>query len=53
MDTTKYQVQRFGAQSPWPPTQISGLLEHKDPPRTTTTTSTDSNLDTVIGSTSI
>ena len=53
MDTTEYQVERFGAQSPWQPTQVSGLLEHRDPPATTTTTSTDSNPDTVIGSTSI
>ena len=53
MDTTEYQVERFGAQSPWQPTQLPGLLEHRDPPATTTTTSTDSNPDTVIGSTSI
>ena len=52
-DTTEYQVERFGAQSPWQPTQLSGLLEHRDPSATTTTTSTDSNPDTVIGSTSI
>ena len=53
MHTTDYEVERFGAQSPWPQTQISGLLEHRNPPMTTTTTSTDSNSDTVIGSTSI
>ena len=53
MDTTEYQVEPFGAQSPWQPTQLSGLLEHRDPPATTTTTSTDSNPDTVFGSTSI
>ena len=52
-DTTEYQVQRFGPQSPWQPTQLSGLLEHRDPPATTTTTSTDSNSDRVISSTSI
>ena len=52
-DTTEYQVERFGAQSSWQPTQLSGLLEHRDPPMTTTTTSTDSNPDTVIGSTSV
>ena len=52
-DTTEYQVEHFGAQSPWQPTQLSGLLEHRDPPVTTTTTSTDSNPDTVIGSTSL
>ena len=51
--TTEYQVERFGAQSPWQPTQLSGLLDHSDPPTTTTTTSTDSNPVTVIGSTSI
>ena len=53
MDTTEYQVERFGAQSPWQPTQLPGLLEHRDPPATTTTISTNSNSDTVIGSTSI
>ena len=52
-DTTEYQVECFGAQSPWQPTQLSGLLEHRDPPASTSTTSTDSNPDTVIGSTSI
>ena len=52
-ETTEYQVERFGAQSPWQPTQLPGLLEHRDPPVTTTTTSTNSNPDTVIGSTSI
>ena len=52
-DTTGYQVARYGAQSPWQPTQLSGLLEHRDPLVTSTTTSTDSNPDTVIGSTSI
>ena len=50
-DTTEYRVERCGAQSPWQPTQLSGLLEHRDPPITTTTTSTDSNPDTVISST--
>ena len=53
MDSTEYQVERFGAQSPWQPTQLSGLLEHRHPPTTTTTTSTDNNPDTVIGSTSV
>ena len=52
-DTSEYHVERFGAQSPWQPTQLSGLLEYRDPPTTTTTTSTDSNPDTVIGSTSV
>ena len=52
-DTTEYQVERFGAQCPWQPTQLPGLLEHRDPPATTTTTSTDSNPDNVIGTTSI
>ena len=52
-DTTEYQVERFGAQSQWQPTQLSALLQHRDPLATTTTTSTDSNPDTVIGSTSI
>ena len=52
-DTTAYQVERFGAQTPWQPTQLLRLLEHRDPPATTTTTSTHSNPDTVIGSTSI
>ena len=52
-DTTAYQVVRFSAQSPGQATQLPGLLEHRDPPATTTTTSTDSNSDTVIGSTSI
>ena len=52
-DTTEFQVERFGAQSPWQPTQLSGLLEHRDPPVTTTNTSTHSNPDTVISSTSI
>ena len=52
-DTTKYQIERFGAQSPWQPTQLPGLLEHRDPAATTTTTCTDSNPDTVIGSTSV
>ena len=53
MDTTEYQVEPFVAQSPWQPTKLVGLLEHRDPPVTTTTTSTDSNSDTVIQSTSI
>ena len=52
-DTTEYQVERFGAQSPWQATQLPGLLKHRDPLATTITTSTDSNPDTVIGSTSI
>ena len=52
-DTTEYQVKRFGTQSPWQPTQLSVLLEHRDPPTTTTTISTDSNSDTVIRSTSV
>ena len=52
-DTTGYPVERFGVRSPWQPTQISGSLEHRDPPVTTTTTYTDSNHDTVIGSISI
>ena len=51
MDTTESQVQCFGAQSPWQ--QFSGLHEHRNPPAATTTTSSDSNPDTVIGSTSI
>ena len=53
METTEYQVERFGTQSPCQPTQISGLLEHRDPPSTTTTITTDSNSDTVISSTSL
>ena len=52
-DTTEYQVERFRVQSPWQPTQLPGLPEHRDPPATTTSTSTDSNPNTVIGSTSI
>ena len=52
-DTYEYQVERFDAQSAWQPTQLPGLLEHTDPPATTTTTSMDSDPDTVIGSTSI
>ena len=52
-DTNDHQVERFGAQSAWQPTQLAGLREHRDSPATTTTTSTDSNPDTVIGSTSI
>ena len=52
-DTTAYQVERSGAQSPWQPTQLPGLQEHGDSPATTPTTSTDSNPHTVIGSTSI
>ena len=52
-DTTQYKVERFDAQSPWQPTQLPGLLEHRDLPATTTTTSTDRNPDTVIGSTSL
>ena len=50
-DTHEYQVERFGAQSPWQPMQLPGLLEHRDPPATTTTTSTNSKPDTVIDST--
>ena len=53
MDTPEYQVERFGAQSPWQPTQLSGLPEHRDPAATTTTTSTDSNPDNIIGNTLI
>ena len=53
MDTTEYQVERFGTQRPYQPTQISRLLVRRDQPTTTTTTSTDSNPDTVIGRTSI
>ena len=52
-DTTEHQVACFGAQSRWQPTQISGLLEHKYPPKTTTTISTHSHPDAVIGSDSI
>ena len=51
--TSEYQVARFGTQSPWQPTQLSGLQEHRDALTTTTTTYSDSNPDTVIGSTSI
>ena len=53
MASTEYQVDRFGAHSTWQPTQLSGLLQHRDLPTTTTSTSTDSNPDTGIGSTSI
>ena len=53
MDTTEYQVERFGAQSTWQLTQISGLLEHRIPARTTTTTSTDNYPGLVIDGTSI
>ena len=53
MHATEYQVDYFGAQSPWQPTQLSGLLEHRDPLATTTTTSTDSNPNTIIASTSM
>ena len=53
LDASEYQVKRFGAQSLWQPMQLPGLQEHRDPPATTTTTSTDSTADTVIGSTSI
>ena len=52
-DATEYQVVCCGAQSPWQPTQVSGLLEHRDPPATTPTISTDSNPDIGIGGTSI
>ena len=52
-DTTEYQVERFGAEHPWQPMQLPGLLEHRDPSATTTTTAKNSNSDTVIGSTSI
>ena len=51
--TTECQVEHFGPQSSWQPTQLSGLMENRDSPATTTTTSTDSNLDTVIGRTLI
>ena len=51
--STEYQVERFSGHSPWQPTQLPGLLEHRDPPATTTSRSSDSNPDTVIGSTSI
>ena len=53
MDTTEYQVERYAAQISWQQTQTSGPLEYRDPPTTTTTTSTDSNPNTIIGSTSI
>ena len=52
-DTTEYQVERFGAQSPSQPTPLSGLQELRDPRGSTTTTSTDSNPDTVNGCTYI
>ena len=52
-DTTEYQVERFHGQSSWQPTQLPSLLENRDPPATTSTTFTNSNPDTVIGSTSI
>ena len=50
-DAREYQVERFGAQQGWQPTQLTGLMEHRDPPATTTSTSTDRNPDTVIRST--
>ena len=53
MDTTEYQVEPFGAQTPCQPIQISGQLEDRDPHTTTTITSTTSKADTVIRSTSI
>ena len=52
-DTTEYQVEHFMEEGAWQQTWIRGLLEHRDPPMTTTTTSTDSKPDTVIGSTFI
>ena len=52
-NTTEYHVERFDVQNPWQPTQLSGLLEHRDPPLTTITTSTNSNPDSVIGRTSM
>ena len=52
-DSTVYQVERFVVQSPWQPTQLSGVLNHGDPPATTTTMYTDSNPDTGIGSISL
>ena len=52
-DTMENQVKRLVPQCPWQPTQLSGLLEHRDQPATTTTTFTNSIPDTVIGSTSI
>ena len=52
-EATEYQVEWFAAQSPCQPTQLSGLLERRDSGTTPTTTSTDSNPHTVIGSTSI
>ena len=51
MDTTEFQVERFGVQRPWQ--QFSCLLEHRNPPAATTITSSDSNINTVIGSTCI
>ena len=51
--TTEFEVERFSEQSPWQSTQISGVLEHSDTPMTTTTTSSASNSDTVMGSTCI
>ena len=49
-DTTEYQVKRFGTQSPCQPPHLPSLLEHRDPPVTTPTTSTDSKPDTGIAS---
>ena len=51
MDTTEYPIEGFRARSPSQPTQLSGLLEHRDSSTTTTTTSSDRNSDTDIGST--
>lgn len=48
--TTVYQVERFGAQSPSHPMQLLGLLEYRDTPAMTTTTSSDSNPDIVFHS---
>ena len=52
-DASEYQVERLHAQSLWQPTQLPGSLDQRDSPATTTTTSTDSNPDTVISSISI
>ena len=52
-DTMEYQVESFLLHSPYQPTQLAGLLEHRDPRTTTTTTSSDSNTKSVVGSTSV
>ena len=52
-DTTQDQLELFVVHCLWQQTQMSGLLEHRNPPTTTTTTSTQSNPNTVIGGTSI